>query len=113
MQLRISAHDLLWTKLFYLRLMWYTDCSFLVMFALQVAQPADEPARPAVPHRFSANIKFVSFDTGRSLDRHGLPFPSMKCANRYPLQYFGHSVVGRVFARLPCDWQRLVRTRCR
>jgi len=30
----------------------------------QVAQPADEPARPAVPHRFSANIKFISFDTG-------------------------------------------------
>lgn len=88
MQIRISAHDLLWTKLFYL-LMWYTNCSFIVMsmFALQVAQPADEPARPAVPHRFSANIKFISFDTGRSFGRHGLPFPSMsstcgfKCAN--------------------------------
>lgn len=41
--------------------------SFFKGLILQGSQLRDEPARPHVPGRFSADIKFTSFDTGPEL----------------------------------------------
>ena len=38
------------------------------MAAPQVVQNPEEPARPSIPLRFSADIKFETFDTGEFAD---------------------------------------------